>query len=247
MALIQCTNCTKEYQDNQEQCPHCGNSNIITQHVEELRTTHVKPSPFLVNPESITPIREVKKLDKRIRSASMVFLLVLTVVLYTNYQRVNQYQLTQLDAQLKHNQVVNEKMNEILMSLFSQTRYWTISLVETDAMVAQHTNEVCVVVGLSFKKNVDSPFYLDDSYDDGLFHFTTLLLNLNNSSFSHRSIPECSSLNSKYSVVYPTENFHIRENEVYYFLTKITSNQFKARNSLNYAKQTFIELKFDDQ
>ncbi len=252
MALNQCKECNKEYQGNLSQCPHCGYINTTSQQVEVPSTNDGNPSPFLVTPQSITPFRERRKLNKRLFIAPLLLILIITIVSYANYLKINEYLLTQLAAQRKQDQIINEKMDAILLTLSNQTRYWTINVTETDSWIVQGTQdedikEICVVVGLSFTKNVDSPFYLDDSYDDGLFSFYTVLLKLNTTEFSHQSISGCSHMSDKYDVVYPNSSIYIRDGEVFYFITKVNSTLLQEKYPLVYTDQPIIELTLNDE
>lgn len=186
----------------------------------------------------------------------IVLIAVSCIMLYQYFynQKVEEYLYSQYTEQLNRDKAMNMKMDKVLNSLVNQTLYWDVELTEWNWWYSQNSisyrinkSEFCVVVGLSFEKKLRSYYYLDDSYDDGLFSFYSNKLKLNNQNpVSSSYVSDCFNVYDSYNITSFSTEFNIKNGEVYYFLIKLNRNQLKEDNLLQYGDYVIANLGFEE-
>lgn len=190
----------------------------------------------------------------------VISLLIMSIVSFLVYykfsydRKAEEYFHQEYNAQLDKDRVINSRMDRILLSLDNQTSYWNIELSEwswwysiNNINFRENTNEFCVVVGLSFNKDTKSPYYIDNSYDDGLFNFSLEQLKINSQiRFRADYISECYDAYISYDIKNNSPNLIINNGDTYYFLTKFNRNQLNERHLLQYGNHSIVNLMLNE-
>lgn len=210
-----------------------------------------------------TGLGKQSNIDKGLKQRKGIFILVLIVIVVLlgcfSYKYLYEKKVDEEISKLENEQAqkdasTNLKLKRILNSLLDQSKYWSLTVNEWNWWYGQNPSTYkvnydtfCIVVGVTFEKSTKSIFYLDDSYDDGLFNLNLSNFKLNNLSlFPSTYQSQCFDAYNSYDLGWTDKDFQVQNGDTYFFLAKVNRAQLKEKNLLKYNDLEIVNLMLDE-